>query len=253
MVSKVFGALLKRNSHRTHRSLSLEFSEYLKSSRVGNYLDDIYTTPTQSELVLGKFFIIRTLLIMSVAYYYTTPLTLGALLIFSIIFDSLTGFYQHTLMNFFHKTNFRNRILVTTQNLIKRILIDIFRAEVIVFLVSGVTIFSFAEQTHIILNRFTSASYYFNAVLIDKLVATGAIGRNMRSKFVIFASTVGGVLCLLHLAKTSFPVWIPRPISSFFMESFPGPLSILIYFNVAIFLLLFVFYQSKKLQKRSYS
>lgn len=252
MVSKVLDAIFKRSLQVSSDDLKFDFSKYMRSTKIGNYFDDIYTTPSQSELLLGKFFIMRTLLIMSVAYYYTSPLTLFALLLFTIVFDSLTGFYQHTLMNFFHKTKYKSKILMTSQNLIKRISIDIFRAEVIVFFVSGFSVFTFAEQGHILINRFTSASYYFNAVLIDKLVATRAISRHFRSQFVIFASTVGGVLCLFHLAKTSFPTWIPKNISEGLTNLLPGPLTMLIYFNVVIFIILFTFYHWSKYHNRSY-
>lgn len=203
----------------------------------GAYIKSIYAEPVRSEQALGKFFFGKTLLTTSLAFYDTPVAVLVGILVFSAVFDSLTGFYQQTLMNFFHKSAFESKVARFCQNLVKRYLVDVFRAEVIFLILMGLDSFAFSEQFHIFRNRFVSASYYFNAVIIDSLVAQGVITRKLRARFVIFASTIGGMLCLLDFAKTKFPSWVSPEMVGHIPQWAPGPLGMLMYFNILIFLL----------------
>ena len=214
---------------------------FIAPTFLGKYLKSIYQPPVNSEQVLGGFFFGKTLITTAIAFYYVDTTGLISILVFSAVFDSLTGIFQQTLMNFFHKSIFENKIYHFIQNLVKRYLVDIFRAEIITFLLLGLNTFLFSEQFHIFQNRFVSASYYFNALIIDKLVEMNAISRNFRSKFVIVASSIGGMLCLLDFAKTDFPSWIP--ITSSQIPSWvPGPLMLLGYFNLSIFIISLLIY-----------
>ena len=218
-------------------STFLYFWKYIKNTRLGRYLQSVYEAPVQSEQMLGGFFYGKAIITTVIAFYYLDLVPLIAILIFSAVFDSMTGTYQHSLMNFFHKTIFKNRFFAFMQNLFKRYIVDVFRAEVLTLLIMGISTFSLSEQYHILQNRFVSASYYFNAVIIDKLVDLGAISRNFRSKFVVIASTIGGMLCLLDFAKTDFPKWIPQEMIQSIPTWIPGPLKLLAYFNISVFIL----------------
>lgn len=216
--------------------------KFIAPTRLGKYLSGIYAAPVESEQVLGGFFFGKTLITSAIAFYYVDNFTLIALLTFSAVFDSLTGIYQQTLMNYFHQSVFKNRCLQFIQNLGKRYLIDVFRAEVLTLILLGMNTFTFSEQFHVLQNRFVSASYYFNALIIDKLVDMGAISREFRSKFVIFASTAGGLLCLLDFAKTDFPSWISAETVASIPSWVPGPLKMLAYFNLSVFLVAAILY-----------
>ena len=211
--------------------------KFIEPTTVGKYLSSIYQKPVESEQFLGGFFFGKTLITTAIAFYYVDTLTLLGILAFSAIFDSWTGVYQQTLMNYFHKTIFENKVLKFTQNLFKRYIVDVFRAEVLTLILMGIQTLTWAEQFHILQNRFVSASYYFNAVVIDKLVDMGAISRNFRSRFVIFASTAGGLLCLLDFAKTDFPAWMSPELIAGIPSWVPGPLVLLGYFNLTVFLI----------------
>ncbi len=207
------------------------------NSRIYKYMSSIYEKPIWSEQVLGGFFFGKTLVTTMIAFYFVEFKTLVFIILFTAFFDALTGIYQHTLMNYFHKTFFKNRFLAFAQNLFKRYFVDIFRAEVLAYILLGIQAMTMAEQYHIIQNRLVSGTYYFNAVLIDKLVEMGAMSRNARSKFVMIASSIGGLLCLLDFARTDFPSWIPAKMSGFFYEFFPGPLEMLAIFNFSVFVI----------------
>jgi len=226
----------------------------LNKTKFGLYIKGIYAEPVRSEQALGKFFFGKTLLTTSLAFYDTPVAVLVGILLFSAVFDSLTGFYQQTLMNYFHKSAFENKALRFCQNLLKRYFVDVFRAEVIFFILMGLDFLAFSEQFHIFRNRFVSASYYFNAVIIDSLVAQGVISRKLRARFVIFASTIGGMLCLLDFAKTKFPSWVSPEMVSHIPQWMPGPLGMLMYFNFLIFFVfgsVYVFNEYKKWEGRT--
>ncbi len=222
----------------------------IRNTKIGNYFRDIYAKPVQSEQMLGGFFFGKTIITTAIAFYYLDTFTLLLVLGFSAFFDSFTGVYQHTLMNFFHKTNLKNRVLVFLQNLGKRYLVDVFRAEIITIFLMGLSTFTGPEQFHILQNRFVSASYYFNAIIIDKLVDLGAISRNFRSNFVIFASTAGGLLCLLDFAKTDFPAWVPAELIASIPVWMPGPLKLLAIFNLSVFGIAVSMYAYKIIMKK---
>jgi hypothetical protein len=209
-----------------------------ENTSIGIYFKGLYCPPVASERVLGGFFFGKTMITTAIAFYQVDSISLISILAFSAAFDSLTGTYQHTLMNYFHRTLFKNKIFMFLQNLSKRFLLDIVRAEIIMLLLLGSELLSGANQFHIFRNRLVSASYYFNAVIIDKLVEMGTISRNFRSNFVIVASTIGGMLCLLDFAKTSFPNWLPETLVSSIPSYVPGPLSLLMYFNATIFVIM---------------
>lgn len=225
----------------------------VEHTRLGRYLSPMYSEPVESEQVLGGFFFGKTLITSAIAFYYVDTHILISILIFSAIFDSMTGIYQQTLMNYFHRTIFDNKLLKFSQNLLKRYFIDVFRAQVLTIILMGMSAFSMSEQFHILQNRFVSASYYFNAVIIDKLVDLGAISRNFRSKFVIFASTAGGLLCLLDFAKTDFPSWVSPQLIESIPAWIPGPLLLLAYFNVSVFVLSLLMYVWHIYFKQNYS
>ncbi len=210
----------------------------LKETSLGNYFTSLYSAPVDSEKVLGGFFFGKTLITTAIAFYQVDSIALLSILGFSAVFDSLTGTYQHTLMNYFHRSYFKQRFLQFTQNLTKRFLVDIIRAEIIMLFLFGSELLTGANQFHIFKNRLVSASYYFNAVIIDKLVDMGVISRNFRSHFVIIASTIGGMLCLLDFAKTSFPDWISQDVIAAIPSAIPGPLELLMYFNLTVFIIM---------------
>jgi hypothetical protein len=210
----------------------------LKGTQIGQYFETLYCPPVPSEKVLGGFFFGKTMITTAIAFYEVDSIALISILGFSAVFDSLTGTYQHTLMNYFHRSYFKNKILQFIQNLGKRFAVDIIRAEIIMFLLLKTELLTTANQFHIFKNRLVSASYYFNAVIIDKLVDMGTISRNFRSNFVIVASTIGGMLCLLDFAKTSFPGWVPQELIAAIPASLPGPLQLLMYFNVTVFVIM---------------
>jgi hypothetical protein len=222
---------------------------HIQHTRSGRYLKSIYEPPVNSEQVLGSFFFGKTIFTTIIAFYYVSMGPLIGILLFSAIFDSLTGTYQQTLMNYFHKSIFKNRTLIFIQNFIKRFFIDVFRAEVITVFLVGMEIFNLAHQGHVFLNRIVSCTYYFNAVLIDMLVAKEVITRNFRSKFVIFASSFGGLLSLIHLAHTKLPNWIPQDVISSIPSWFPGPLALLGIFNASVFIIAGVSYLIHKNDK----
>lgn len=224
----------------------------LRTTRLGQYCVSLYCPPVASEKVLGGFFFGKTMITTAIAFYQVDSLALIMILGFSAVFDSLTGTYQHTLGNYFHRTLFKSKPLQFIQNLSKRFALDIIRAEIIMLLLLGSELLAGANQFHIFKNRLVSASYYFNAAIIDKLVEMGVISRNFRSRFVIVASTIGGMLCLLDFAKTKFPGWVPQEVLASIPSSIPGPLQLLMYFNLAVFLIMGTAYlitrQSKHMQ-----
>ncbi len=224
------------------RSLGQSLWKTIETTTLGYYLSQIYSKPVQSEHILGSFFFSKTLLTTAIAFYHLPTLTLVFVLLFSTLFDSLTGTYQQTLMNFFHRSVFKNRFFSFIQNLGKRYFIDIFRAQIITLFIMGLNTFSYSEQFHIFQNRFVSASYYFNAVLIDKLVEVKVISRNFRSRFIIFASTIGGMLCLLDFARTDFPSWVSPNLIQSIPNWIPGPLKLLAYFNISVFIMACMIY-----------
>jgi len=209
----------------------------LQNTFIGRYFNTIYAPPIKSEQFLGKFFFGKTILTTAIAFYNINEYSLFLILAFSASFDFLTGYYQQTLMNFFHYSLFKNKFFIFIQNLLKRYFIDIIRAEVIFFILLGHEFLTFSEQFHIFRNRFVNASYYFNAVIIDRLVEEHVISRNTRSKVVIFASTFGGLLCLLDFAKTSFPSWISKEMIASIPGWIPSPLMMLVIFNLSIFII----------------
>jgi hypothetical protein len=209
-----------------------------KDTKISRYFETLYCPPVASERALGGFFFGKTMITTAIAFYSIESISLLLILVFSAIFDSLTGTYQHTLMNWFHRTLFENKILQFVQNMLKRLVLDIFRAEIIMLLLQGMALFDGDLQFHIIKNRLVSATYYFNAVIIDRLVEMGTIGRNFRSNFVIVASTIGGMLLMLDFAQTSFPAWVPAEMIESIPTWMPGPLKLLMYFNIVIFVCL---------------
>jgi hypothetical protein len=227
----------------------------MSKTKIGEYFTSLYCPPVPSERVLGGFFFGKTMITTAIAFYSVGSVSLILILGFSAVFDSLTGTYQHTLMNYFHRSYFVNSGLRFLQNLVKRFAVDIIRAEIIMLLLMGMEILGSSTQFHIFRNRLVSATYYFNAFLIDKLVEMGAISRNFRSTFVIFASTIGGMLCLLDFAKTSFPKWVPESIVASIPASMPGPLALLMYFNAIVFVSMGALYlaavYAKKVKEQS--
>lgn len=214
----------------------IQLWELIKTSQAGNYCINLYEAPIKTEITLGRFFFVKTIFLTLIAFYSQDLLTLTIMLISCAIFDSLSGVYQQTLMNYFHKTIFKNKLLAYIQNLLKRLLIDMIRAEMMLFISIGMELFTWGNQWHIIINRLVSATYHFEAIILDKLVAQGHVSREARSKFIIVASTLGGLLCILHLARTELPAWLSSDISTSMPAWLPGPLEILMGFNIMLFL-----------------
>lgn len=215
----------------------LDFRSYVARSAPGRYWQKIHEAPVDSERMLGVFFFWKTAILTAIAFYSEEPMTLAALLVFCSSFDALTGVYQHTIMNFCHRSFFRGHVLQTVENLARRFIIDIFRAEIITLIVLGGGFVSLDNQSHIFINRLVSGSYYFNAVFLDKLVASGTLCRNFRSRFIIFASTLGSLLCTLDLARTKAPEWLPSGVGNA-LSWMPKPLDFLMGFNILVLIVM---------------
>ena len=227
---------------------SSQCSTYAQNTRIGRYWASLYEEPHPSERVLGRFFFYKTTLLTAIAFYSQDPLTLTLILAFSTVFDALTGIYQHTLMNFCHRTYFEKGVLHAAENLVRRFAIDIVRAEVITIFAVGFLSFSADQQSHVLINRLGSGTYYLNAALLDKLVSGGVLGRTFRSWFIIFASTLGSLLTTLHLARTQPPSWFPASVNH--LGSLFSPMTMLLVFNGLVFLFmgtLYLRFGSKKL------
>jgi hypothetical protein len=207
----------------------------LKNSKIGLYFLNLYARPHSSELFMGKFLFFRTAILIAFSYSFLGVIPFFVIILFTSMYDFFIGRYQHTVANFCNRTYFKNIILQTVENLFRRILLDSVRAEGINFIALGLISMSLHGQSHIFVNRLGSSSYYFNAVLMDRLVDGGVLGRDFRARFIIFASSFGGLLSTMHLADTRMPA---------FMHGC-SPLQMLLIFNLLVFCALgFVYFKS---------